>query len=149
MRIPRSFVVIFCAVVAIFVAGIVLALIEARRPETVFPPDSPEGVVATYLRQLQNGQTDDAFALTAFDTTSGPRQVTASDFRNQNQQWQQQSHRVTLVHATTTGDQATVAVDVTRMSAGVFGGTDSTRRVTFQLKHTEAGWRITEPVFLY
>ncbi len=89
MRMQRSMVVIVGAALALLVAGIVVALVASRRAEAPYPPDSPEGTVATYLRLLQSGQADQAYGLAAMDRDR-------QDFIRQYGDWSRRSHRVPL-----------------------------------------------------
>ena len=116
----------------------------ARRGDTAYPAGSPEATLSAYLRLLQDGQVDRAYAL-----VSPAMGVTPPDFHQQYDTWGQQSHRVTLVRSTVAGGSASVTVDITTFSAGPFGASDDTSRQTFTLAHGRGGWRVTGPVYLY
>ena len=103
--------------------------------------------MADYLRLLQNGDVDGAFALTSMQV--GSRPLDAQAFRNQNSHWSQSPHRVTLASSKTNGDQATVVVDVSMFEPDVLGGGDSTSRQTFMLVRRDGAWRISSPTSLY
>jgi hypothetical protein len=135
-------VVMVAAGLALLVAGIIVALVASRRTDTAYPANSPEGTVATYLRLLQNGQADQAYDLVAIDRD---RQA----FIRQYGDWSQRTHRVTLVNSNTSGDRATVTVDLSTFSGGAFGASDTTNRQTFTLEQRGGKWRITGPDYLY
>ena len=142
MRMQRSILVLIGGVGALLVAGIVVALMAARQPEVAYPPESPEGTVATFLRLLQDGQVDQAYELVAME-------LDREAFHQRYGDWSQRAHRVTLVRGSTTGDRATVTVDVSTFSGGAFGASDYTNRETFTLERRNGTWRITGPEYLY
>ncbi len=142
MRMQRSILLLVGGAVILLVTGIVVALLTARQPETAYPPDSPEGTVASFLRLLQDGQVDQAYALGALN-------LDREEFQQRFADWNQRSHRVTLVRSNTSGDTATVTVDLATFSAGPFGAEDQTRRETFTLERKDGTWRITGPEYFY
>ncbi|MCL4545885.1 MAG: hypothetical protein M1118_15065 [Chloroflexi bacterium] len=73
MTIRRSTAALFGAAAVILAVGIAVALIAGRQPEATVAPDTPAGAVATYLRLLQRGQFDDAYAMTAFSSAARQR----------------------------------------------------------------------------
>lgn len=152
MRLPRSMVALIGGIVALLLAGLTLALLTSRRPEASFPPDSPEGTVATYLRLLQDGRLDEAYALTAFESPGGPGYpdgpLTATQFQQRFDRWSQSPHRVTLLRANTTGERASVIVEISTFSPDAFGGSDNTSQQTFTLARRDGVWRITGPPYL-
>ena len=135
--------------VLVLAAGIVFAIVAARRPETTFPPGSPEAAVATYLRLLQQGQTDDAFAMTAFPSGGDPPGTTRERFHAQFDHWSQTPHRVTLLRSSTTGDQASVTVEIATFSPAIFRSNDQSAQQTFTLAHQDGAWRITGPPYFF
>jgi hypothetical protein len=143
----RSLAIIVACASALVMAGLVVALIAVRQPESAFPSGTPEAAVADYLRLLQNGDLDGAFALTSMQI--GSRALDSQTFHNQNSRWSEAPHRVTLVSSKTNGNQATVAVDVATFEPDVLGGSDRTSRQTFALARRDDGWRITTPTSLY
>lgn len=143
---PRSVALLAGGAGLLLVAGVVLALLAPRRAETSFPPGSPEATVACYLRLLQDGQVDQAAALVDFD---GPRPLTSEQFHQQYDQWSRNTHRVTLLHSETSGEQASVRVEIATFSPGAFGAEDRTAQATFTLVRRDGAWRINDPPFLY
>ena len=61
----RPLLILLAGVGALLILGIAVAVLSTRQPETTFPAGSPESAVTTYLRLLQSGQVDNAFAMTA------------------------------------------------------------------------------------
>ena len=154
MRVQRSLVILVGVVVALLLAGAAFAVVASRRPEASFPPGSPEEAVATYLRLLQDGRLDEAFALTAFAEERdrhGPG--TREGFVERFGRWSETPHRVTLLRASTAGDGATVTVEISASRPGGVGGPfsapESTAQQTFTLARRDGAWRITGPTYLY
>ena len=142
MRMYRSLLVLLGGAAALLAAGVVVALVAVRQPETAYPAHSPQGTVATYLRLLQNGKVDTAYALVAMD-------MDRERFHEQFDTWSQTPHRVTLLQASTSGSDASVTVEIAAFSAGPFGASDRTSRQTFTLVRQGGAWRITGPEYLY
>jgi hypothetical protein len=142
MHMYRSLLVLLGGAGALLAAGVVVALVAVGQPETAYPAHSPQGTVATYLRLLQNGKVDAAYALVSMDTDR-------SSFHQQFDTWSQTPHRVTLVQAGTSGRDASVTVDIAAFSAGAYGASDQTGRQTFTLVRRGGVWRITGPEYLY
>ena len=142
MRMYRSLLVLLGGASALLAAGVVVALVAVRQPETAYPAHSPQGTVATYLRLLQDGKVDTAYALVAMD-------MDRERFHEQFDTWSQTPHRVTLLQAGTSGSDASVTVEIAAFSAGPFGASDRTSRQTFTLVRQGGAWRITGPEYLY
>jgi hypothetical protein len=142
MRMYRSLLVLLGGAAALLAAGVVVALVAVRQPETAYPAHSPQGTVATYLRLLQKGRVDTAYALVAMD-------MDRERFHEQFDTWSQTPHRVTLLQAGTSGSDASVTVEIAAFSAGPFGASDRTSRQTFTLVRQGGAWRITGPEYLY
>ena len=142
MRMYRSLLVLLGGAGALLAAGVVVALVAVRQPETAYPAHSPQGTVATYLRLLQDGKVDTAYALVAMD-------IDRERFHEQFDTWSQTPHRVTLLQAGTSGPDASVTVEIAAFSAGAFGASDRTSRQTFTLVRQGGAWRITGPEYLY
>ena len=142
MRMYRSLLVLLGGAGALLAAGVVVALVAVRQPETAYPAHSPQGTVATYLRLLQDGKVDTAYALVAMD-------MDRERFHEQFDTWSQTPHRVTLLQAGTSGPDASVTVEIAAFSAGAFGASDRTSRQTFTLVRQGGAWRITGPEYLY
>jgi len=146
MRVQRSIAILIGAVALLLLAGIALALVATRRPEASFPPDSPEGTVATYLRLLQDGRVDEAYDMTALE---GPPTMTRQMFHQQLDRWSETPHRVTLLRSSATGDRASVTVEIAAFSPGPFDTGDRSSQQTFTLVRRDGGWLITGPPYLY
>lgn len=142
MRVQRSVLLLVGGAIGLLLAGVVVTLLVTGAPETVYPEDSPEGTVATYLRLLEDGEVEQAYALVSM-------RIDREQFRQQFSNWSERSHRVTLVRSSTDGDSATVVVDVSTFSGGAFGASDQTSRHTFTLERRNGSWRITGPQYLY
>lgn len=142
MRVQRSILLLVGGAIALLIAGVAVTLVVSRGPETTYPPDSPEGTVAGFLRLLEDGELDQAYALVSMQTDR-------EQFRQQFGGWTERSHRVTLVRSSTDGDSATVVVDISTFSGGAFGASDRTSRHTFTLERRNGAWRITGPEYLY
>ena len=136
MRMYRSLLVLLGGAGALLAAGVVVALVAVRQPETAYPAHSPQGTVATYLRLLQDGKVDTAYALVDMD-------IDRERFHEQFDTWGQTPHRVTLLQADTNGPDASVTVEIATFSAGPFGASDRTSRQTFTLVRQGGAWRIT------
>ena len=151
MPLRRSLAILAGGLALLILIGVTVTVIASRQAEATFPADSAPGTVATYLRLLQDGQIDDAYALTAFpDSREGPRSpATREGFHQQMDRWSQQPHRVLLVRSNTNGAQATVVVEVSTFIPDVFGASDRTIQQTFTLERRAGAWRITGPVYLY
>jgi hypothetical protein len=146
-RIRRSVSIGLGGLAALILVGVVVAIVAGRRQETVYPAGSPQQAVATYVRFLQNGQVDEAYAMTSLsDPMEGILQ--ADRFHQIYDNWGQQSHRVTLVHAHVTRNTASITVEISTFHADEFGGSDATTRQTFTLVRRHGVWRITGPEYL-
>jgi hypothetical protein len=137
----RSLWALTAVVGALLLAGIVVGIVAARGGTTSYAPSSPEGRVQRYLGLLQDGNVDQAYGMTDLG-------LTRSEFHSRFDGWSQQSHRVTLAHSYTHGTEAAVTVDVSTFSAGPFGSSDSSQRMTFTLTRNRTTWRIDGPTYL-
>ena len=112
--------------------------------------------VADYLRLLQNGQVDEAYALTAFEPAPIPAPygppylapTTREGFHQAFDAWSQTPHQVVLLRSSVTGDRASVTVEVATFSPDVLGGGDRRSQQTFTLVRQNGAWRITGPSYL-
>jgi hypothetical protein len=143
MRMYRSLLVLLGGAGALLAAGVVVALVAVRQPETAYPAHSPQATVATYLRLLQNGKVDAAYALVATRRAGERFHMDRESFHAEFDTWSQTPHRVTLLKAGTSGPDASVTVEIATFSAGAFGATDQTCRQTFTLVRQGGAWRIT------
>ena len=151
---PSSLVVLIAAVVTLLVAGSIVAVVATRQPAVTYPPGSPEATAATYLRLLQNGQVDEAYALTAFPPGPSPYgsptdyPMTRERFHAQFDQWSETPHQVVLLRSTVTGDHASVTVEITAFRPDLLGGNDQRAQQTLTLVRQDGVWRVTGPAFL-
>jgi hypothetical protein len=147
MRMYRSLLVLLGGAGALLAAGVVVALVAVRQPETAYPAHSPQATVATFLRLLQNGQVDTAYPLVRWKPIRSGQccQMDREQFHQQFDTWSQTPHRVTLIQAGTSGPDASVTVEIATFSAGAFGASDQTCRQTFTLVRQGGAWRITGP----
>jgi hypothetical protein len=145
----RSILLLIGGMGALLALGIAIALVAAHRPEASYPPGSPQQAVATYLRLLQDGKVDQAYAMTAFREGPNGFRVPREQFNQMFGDWSSRSHRVTLLRASTKGSSATVQVEISAFSGNLFGGSDQTSRQTFTLSRRHGAWRITGPEYLY
>jgi hypothetical protein len=144
VRIPRSIVILLAGAAGLLVAGVTVAVVTSHQPATTFPAGSPEAAVATYLRLLQNGQVDEAYAMTAFAQPT----ITREDYHQRFDYWSEQPHRVTLVRTSIAGDQAAVTVETSTFRPGLFGADDNTVQQTITLVRRQGNWLITGPDYL-
>ena len=147
----RPLLLLLAGAGGLLVIGVIVALLAARQPEATFSPGSPEGTVTTYLRLLQNGQVDEAYAMTSIDM--GPpffEKMTRERFHQEFDVWGQSPHRVTLLRSTnTSGDKASVTVEISTFRPDLFPAADLTVQQTFTLSQREGGgWLITGPAYM-
>jgi len=153
----RPFQALVAGVAVLLLAGVAVAVIVSRQPAATFPPDSPQAAVADYLRLLQNGQVDEAYALTAFEPAPIPAPygppylapTTREGFHQAFDAWSQTPHQVVLLRSSVTGDRASVTVEIATFSPDVLGGGDRRSQQTFTLIRQDGAWRITGPSYLY
>ena len=145
MRMQRSILVPLIGTVVVLLVGVIVAVVTAHRPGTTFPTGSPQATVASYLRLLQDGQVDEAYALTAFDQPA----MTRERFHMAFDHWSQQPHRVTLLRSTATTDQATVTVEVSTFTSNLLGAGDHSSQQTFTLLLRQGHWLVTGPTYLF
>lgn len=156
---PRPLLLLATGVLVLLFAGVTVAIVVSRQPAATFPPGSPQATVAEYLRLLQNGQVDEAYALTAFEPGPIPSPygapygvrppMTREEFHQAFDAWSQTPHQVVLLRSTATGDRASVTVEIATFNPDVFGGGDRRNQQTFTLVRQNNAWRITGPSYLY
>ena len=118
---------------AIVVVGVVIASLASSWTVSPRDPNSPEGVVQTYMQAVVDHDTEAALSLLEPGT-----KCTISNFQ---QTYYDRSSRVTLVDVNTTGDRATVHVRIEHSNGDPFGGTWDEEQY-FQLLRTGEAWRI-------
>jgi hypothetical protein len=144
MRIQRSMLLLLVGAAGVLVAGVILTIVTSRQPAITFPAGSPEATVAAYLRLLQYGQVDDAYAMTAFDRPA----ITREDYHQRFDHWSEQPHQVTLLRTDTTGEEATVTVEISSFRPNLFGADDYTTQQSITLVRRQGNWLITGPDYL-
>lgn len=149
IQLRRSTVVLIAGMIAILAIGTVVAFTIGRSRETTYPVGSPQRAVSDYLRLLQSGQVDEAYLKS--DIRGGPDSsgsLSREQFHAQFDSWGSQSHRVTLIRASTHQSEASVTVEISTFSGGTFGTSDQTNQQTFTLERVGRNWIITGPAYL-
>ena len=137
MQFHRSAVLLLGGAGLVLLAGLIVTLLVVREPEAAYAPNSPQSTVASFLRQLEQGEVDSAYALT---TTATDRQ----SFQQQFGAWHSTSHRVALMQTTTNGNIASVTVRIRHFSAGAIGLPEESSEATFTLERQGGTWRISD-----
>jgi ketosteroid isomerase-like protein len=115
------------------------------------PPDltTPDGVVTAYVQATQAQDADRAWDLLAHDATpSAPGEpVRPPGTKDQFRQEVQYAHRETnsrirIVSVSQAGATATVQLEVTDISSGLFSGASS-HTISVSLRREGTSWRIT------
>jgi hypothetical protein len=124
----------------LLLAGVAVAVV-ARGHETTYSSSTPVSAVQRYLNLLQNGKTDQAYAMTTLD-------ISQSEYDNEMQGWSGTSHTVSLVSSHPHGNTASVTVDISTFSNPPPVTGDNTTRVTFTLSRVSHRWVITGPDYI-
>ena len=110
---------------------------------------TPLGVVTTYVRAIQSGDADRAWALTAVSTAQPPPGepprpfLSQDDFRQQVRYSRQPTGpRIRILSSTQSADAATVQLEVSHASGDPLTGA-TTMLLTISLTRQADGWRIT------
>ncbi len=149
MRWPLSTVTVVGGLGALLVVGVLVTVLAVRQPETTYRAGSPEAAVATYLRLLQEGRVDQAYALISPpDFSNYGNTMDRSAFHQEFDHWSQTSRRVTLVTTVVDGASASVTVDITQFSGSPLGAADQTNRQTITLVRKTGRWLVTGPAWL-
>jgi hypothetical protein len=153
MNSSRRWMVVFALVIGILVVATVsLVLFNNGKKVTLLPEDAPQGIVQRYLIAVQNKDYQQAANYLSFGA-SGPfttyddwlRSVTVMPETSNQTTW-----KATLGEVTQNGDYATVEVIIdTFRAAGVFGGSQVSQPISFQLTKTGNSWFITSPSYIY
>jgi len=142
---PSRLVLVSVGILA--VAGVAATLLTSLgRPSADL--STPLGVVASYVRAIQAGDADRAWALTAITTTqpdpnAPPRPfLSKDDFRQQVATSRQlTAPRVRVLSSSQGADAATVQLEVSHASANPLTGS-RTEQFTLDLHRQSDGWRI-------
>lgn len=130
-------------VIALVVAGVVVALVTTRGGVDLFPEDSPEGVVQRYLIALDDEEYQRAYDYLSSDVQ---RRCSLDEFLRSASTTAAREHRMTLEDTRILDDSALVTARVTVFDPGVpFGRSEYSYDRTFQLKLEEGRWRLTWP----
>jgi hypothetical protein len=151
LEIDRSSRLVLAGAGILAIAGVAATLLTTLAPT----PDlsTPLGVVTAYVRAVQAGDADRAWALTGQTTVQPsigepPRPfLSKDDYRNQVQSSRQPTTpRVRVLGSSQSGDTATVQLEVTHASGDPLTGARSDQ-LTVSLTREAAGWRITSDPF--
>jgi hypothetical protein len=130
-------------VIALVVAGVVVALVTTRGGVELFPADSPEGAVQRYLLAFGDEEYREAYDYLSSDVQ---RRCSLDDFLRRAPYRNTGEHHMTLEDTQTLDDSALVRARVTVFDPGVpFGPSEHSYDRTFQLKLEEGQWRLTWP----
>jgi len=152
LQIDRPSWLVLASVGILTIVGVGATLLTSSNGPTT-NPSTPLGVVTSYVRAIQAGDADRAWALTA-QTTLQPTAgeplrpfLSRDDFRQQVQSSRQStSPRVRILSASQSGNMATVELEVSHASGNPLTGV-STQPVTISLNRQAEGWRITSDPF--
>ena len=111
---------------------------------------TPDGVVTAYIQAIQAGDADTAWNLLAPERVQQPPLKTGNtkeQFQSQVQSNRRQSSsRIRISSVTTSGDTATVVVEITQTSGDLFSGAYS-HFETVTLRREGASWLITSDAY--
>ena len=129
-------------VVALAVAGLVVALVTSRGAATL-PADSPEGAVQRYLLALEDEDYREAYA---YLSAGSQRACAFEDFLRRASHRDVRGSRTTLEDTQRLDDTAIVTAEVTVFDLDVpFDPYEYTYRRTFSLRLEEGEWRLVSP----
>ena len=145
--IDRSSRLVLVSVATLSIAGVAATLLTSLgRPSSDL--STPLGVVTTYVRAIQAGDADRAWALTTVTTTqpdpnAPPRPfLSKDDFRQQVATSRQlTSPRIRILSSSQGADAASVQLEVSHASANPLTGS-RTEQFTLDLHRQADGWRI-------
>lgn len=127
--------VLLTTVAVLVVLAVIGGVVAALRPPPSYPPDSPEAVLQSYLEDVLTG--DLGSAATYLDPEG---ECTLEDLEDS--RTNRDTDRIVLRDARTSGDTATVRVDLVQETGGLFS--DSwTNEQRFTLRSTDEGWVLT------
>jgi hypothetical protein len=148
----RSSRLVLAGVAILTIAGVGATLLTGSG-QPAADTSTPLGVVTTYVRAIQAGDADRAWALTAQRTIQPgpglpPRPLlTRDDFRQQLQSSRQPTGpRIRILSSDQSADSATVNLEISHASGDPLTGV-STQSVTIFLTREAVGWRITADPF--
>ncbi|OGO51334.1 MAG: hypothetical protein A2148_10535 [Chloroflexi bacterium RBG_16_68_14] len=130
-------------VVALTVAGLVVALVSTRGGVDLLPADSPEGVVQRFLLALEDKEYREAHGYLSASTKKG---CTLEDFARQASYQEVRDYHMTLEDTERLDDTAIVTARVTVFEPNVpFGASEYSYERTFDLTLEEGQWRLAWP----
>jgi hypothetical protein len=130
--------------VAVLLLGVVITVAASRQPETTNPSGTPEATVANFVRLIEAGKLDEAYALTDIEGLTPERFDEQFDpaFTGDS------SRRVTVVRTNVKGNNATVVVAISTFSdSDSLDVSEYTYRQTYRLKRENGQWLITGPSY--
>ncbi len=152
MNSSRRWLIIFAVVIgALVIAAVSLVLSTRGNKVVLLPEDTPQGIVQRYLVAVQDKDYQQAYNYLSF-ATSG-KITTYDDWLSSVALPQTSSQTVweaTLGKTMQNGDYATteITIDIFR-PGGIFGRSQSSQQITFQLTKTSNSWLITSPTYIY
>ena len=144
MHLQRSVIALLGGAVAVLLIGVVIAVAASRQPETTYAPGTPEATIANFVRLIEAGKLDEAYALTDIKGLTRERFDEQFDpaFTGDS------SRRVTLVRTNVSGNNATVVVAISTFSdSDSLDVSEYTNRQTYRLKRENGRWLITGPSY--
>jgi len=152
MNSSRRWLLIFAVVIGILViAAVSLVLFTKGNKVTLLSEDSPQGVVQRYLIAIQEKDYQQAFGFLSFNPMD--KIMTYNDWVmmiSTPQPSSQSVWKATLGKVTVNGNDATVEVtiDIAR-PGGLFGNSQTSQLIIFQLVKTTNVWKITSPTYVF
>ena len=151
MNSSRRWLGVFAVIIGILViATVSLVLFNNGKKVTLLPEDAPQGIVQRYLIAIQNGDYQQAYTYLSIEQSG--KAFTYGDWLDSLPVYQstQSAWKATLGEVTQNGNYATVEVIIdTFHAAGVFGGSQLSQPISFQLTKTGNSWFITSPTYIY
>jgi hypothetical protein len=150
MNSSRRWLFIFTIVIGILViAAVSLVLLTKGNKVTLLAEDSPQGVVQRYLIAIQEKDYQQAFNYFSFNPTD--KIMTYNDWLMMvgPQASSQSAWKAALGKVTLNGNNATVEVTIdTARPGGLFGNSQTSQLIIFQLTKTANSWWITSPTYV-
>jgi hypothetical protein len=147
----RRWLLIFAIVIGVLIISTVtLVLFTKGNKVTLLPEDSPQGTVQRYLIAIQEKDYQRAFSYLSFSPTD--KITTYNDWLMMvgPQTSSQAVWKATLGKITLNGNNATVEVTIdTARPGGLFGNSQTSQLIIFQLAKTANPWLITSPTYIY
>ena len=151
MNSSRRWLFIFVIVIGVLViATISLVLLTKGNKVTLLPEDLPQGTVQRYLIAIQEKDYQKAFGYLSFSPTD--KITTYNDwFMMVGPQASSQAvWKATLGKITLQSNNATVEVTIdTFRPGGLFGNSQYSQLIIFQLAKTTNSWFITSPTYVF